>query len=180
MFNFSERIIMNAKILFSTVLFLIFVNIGLYGQHRHIHGTVYETVAHGNHFHVYPLVGANVVWEGTTRGTSTDENGHFHLDVAVELPHNIVISYIGYQSDTIQVNSYNEGISVVLESVQDLDEVEVTARRPGAHVSSLDPILTNVLTTSELQRAACCNLSEAFETNISVDVSYSDAVTGAQ
>ncbi|MDR0828693.1 MAG: TonB-dependent receptor [Prevotellaceae bacterium] len=32
----------------------------------------------------------------------------------------------------------------------------------------------------ELLRAACCNLSESFETNASVDVSYSDAATGAK
>lgn len=171
---------MNAKILFPIILFLFFVNVDLIGQQRHIHGEVFERVAHGNRYHEHPLVGANVVWEGTTSGTSTDADGHFHLHVVVDLPHNIVISYIGYKSDTIKINSHRDEIFVVLESVQDLDEVEVTARRPGAHVSSLDPILTNVLTTSELQRAACCNLSEAFETNISVDVSYSDAVTGAQ
>ncbi len=47
-------------------------------------------------------------------------------------------------------------------------------------MSSLDPVLTNVITDSEMQRAACCNLAEAFETNVSVDVSYSDAVSGAQ
>lgn len=162
------------------ILIMIFGCHAVFGQHQHIHGNVFEREVHGDHDHYFPLVGANIVWEGTTKGTSTDENGHFHLAISVELPHKIIVSYIGYKSDTLMVNAHNDEINVVLESVQDLDEVEVTARRPGAHVSSLDPILTNVLTTSELQRAACCNLSEAFETNISVDVSYSDAVSGAQ
>ena len=39
---------------------------------------------------------------------------------------------------------------------------------------------TEKITTKELHRAACCNLSESFETNPSVDVSFSDAVTGAK
>ena len=33
---------------------------------------------------------------------------------------------------------------------------------------------------AELQKAACCNLSESFETNPSVDVSFTDAITGAK
>ena len=33
---------------------------------------------------------------------------------------------------------------------------------------------------AEFHRAACCNLSEAFETNASVDVTFSDAATGAE
>lgn len=37
-----------------------------------------------------------------------------------------------------------------------------------------------VMTQSELFRAACCNLGESFSTNPSVDVSYSDAATGAK
>ena len=149
-------------------------------QHDQLQGRVYEKEVHGNHFHIYPLVGAHVVWLGTTSGTTTDQEGHFHLDLTVELPHKIVVSYIGYQSDTLLVESLHEPLAVVLEARQDLEEVEVTGRRPGAHVSSLEPVLTQVITTSEMQRAACCNLSEAFETNISVDVSYSDAVSGAQ
>ncbi|MDR4988819.1 MAG: TonB-dependent receptor [Bacteroidales bacterium] len=163
-----------------SVLLILMTAFSLKAQRGYIHGNVYEKEVHGNHFHIHPLVGANVVWLGTTRGTVTDDRGHFHLEISVELPHKLLVSYIGYQSDTVLVNTPDDMIAVVLELPHDLDEVEVTARRPGAHVSSLDPILTQVLTTSELQRAACCNLSEAFETNISVDVSYSDAVSGAQ
>ena len=44
----------------------------------------------------------------------------------------------------------------------------------------LGPIQVQKIGTEELHSAACCNLSEAFETNASVDVSYSDAATGAK
>jgi hypothetical protein len=37
-----------------------------------------------------------------------------------------------------------------------------------------------VMTERNYLRHACCNLSESFETNPSVDVSYNDAVTGSK
>ena len=37
-----------------------------------------------------------------------------------------------------------------------------------------------LIEAGELKKAACCNLSESFQTNASVDVNYSDAVTGAK
>ncbi len=53
-------------------------------------------------------------------------------------------------------------------------------RAPGAHISRTDLIATQQITLGELKKAACCNLSESFETNASVDVNYSDAITGAK
>lgn len=37
-----------------------------------------------------------------------------------------------------------------------------------------------VMTSKELLKAACCNLAEAFETNPSIDVNFSDALTGTK
>ncbi|HRF24857.1 MAG TPA: hypothetical protein PLR98_11860, partial [Chitinophagaceae bacterium] len=59
-----------------------------------------------------------------------------------------------------------------------LNEIIVTSRQRSTYLSSLNPIRTQVMTERELFKAACCNLSESFETNPSVDVSYNDAVTG--
>lgn len=39
---------------------------------------------------------------------------------------------------------------------------------------------TSIISAAELKKAACCNLGESFTTNPSVDVSYSDAATGAR
>ncbi len=127
-----------------------------------------------------PLAGANVVWLGTTQGAATNGDGVFQLNTSVDLPHRLVVSFMGYQSDTIWVESAQRNLDVVLVSSKQLDEVVVSSRKSGSHVSSIEPIYTNVITEDELQRAACCNLSEAFETNASVDVSFTDAVSGAQ
>lgn len=60
-----------------------------------------------------------------------------------------------------------------------LDQVEIKASR-GRVKNELTPLNTETLGRQELFRAACCNLGESFTTNPSVDVSYSDAATGAR
>jgi len=61
-----------------------------------------------------------------------------------------------------------------------LEQVEVKAQNGSRlkvkHVTSN----TEIIGQAQLVRAACCNLSESFTTNPSVDVNYSDAATGAK
>lgn len=61
-----------------------------------------------------------------------------------------------------------------------LSEVEVSNKNFSSYVSS--KLITNTLkiTQKELKKAACCNLSESFETSPSIDVSYTDAITGVK
>lgn len=68
----------------------------------------------------------------------------------------------------------------VLQKVQKMDQIIIRPKGTGTSFSFLNPIQSQRISSAELQRAACCNLSEAFETNPSVDVSYSDAATGAK
>lgn len=62
----------------------------------------------------------------------------------------------------------------------EIQEVTVVQRKKGKVKSRTEAFDTEKINAEELCRAACCNLSEAFETNASVDVSYSDAATGAK
>lgn len=123
------------------------------------------------------LVGANVYWLGTQEGTITDVSGAFTLPLN-KGTRQLVVSYIGYKSDTLQILG-NEYVEITLVS-EALNEVVVAGRKAGAHMSRIDPLTTTNITGEELCKAACCNLSESFETNASVDVSYSDAATGAK
>ena len=71
--------------------------------------------------------------------------------------------------------------AVVADTLQTetLDGVTVKAH-PHGRVKGSGVANTEMITASELLRAACCNLGESFTTNPSVDVSYADAATGAQ
>lgn len=60
-----------------------------------------------------------------------------------------------------------------------LNQVEVRAAS-GRVKNGISPLNTETIGREELFRAACCNLSESFNTNPSVDVNYSDAATGAK
>jgi Outer membrane receptor for ferrienterochelin and colicins len=61
-----------------------------------------------------------------------------------------------------------------------LEEVLVRPKTLGTVNFRTTALQTQKITEFELTRAACCSLAESFETNPSVDVSYSDAVTGAK
>jgi outer membrane receptor for ferrienterochelin and colicins len=138
-------------------------------------GVVMETDDRGN-FH--PLKGASIMWLHNGQGIQTDSNGVFKMQ-RDSLGNKIVISFAGYKTDTLEVGAAGE-LKVVLASGQQLKEVKVSARQRSSYYSLLNPIRTQVLTDKELFKAACCNLSESFETNPSVDVSYNDAVTGSK
>ncbi len=125
-----------------------------------------------------PLPGASIYWSGTTQGTTTDANGRFSITKpTAHAP--LVISFVGYQSDTIHVHD-QWVIEIVLMPNATLKEVVVESRTFGTQISSLNPQKVETISAKELQKAACCNLSESFETNASVDVSFSDAITGAK
>ncbi len=125
------------------------------------------------------LPGANLVWAGTSTGTSTNAAGFFNLRRTRETD-KLVVSFVGYKTDTITVGPDDEYIIHRLTQGSQIGEVLVVSRASGTHINRAEPILTVNITAAELCKAACCNLSESFETNASVDVNYSDASTGAK
>ena len=119
---------------------------------------------------VLPVFGANVYWEGTNLGVVTDPAGNYSINEAESLPAILSVSYVGYTVDT-NVFIDNKYIFYLKPSVN-LNEVEVEGRKNTTSTSLIEPINIQTLSTGEIQKAACCNLSECFETNNSVDVSY--------
>ena len=128
--------------------------------------------------HGEPLVGANVYWAGTGVGIATDFEGNFTL-MPVKTTRLLVASFVGCHNDTITILN-REPLTIVLIDETVLDEVTITERKMGVLKSRTSAFDTQTIGTEELCRAACCNLSEAFETNASVDVAYADAATGAK
>ena len=125
-----------------------------------------------------PLAGANVYWLNTTSGVNTDAHGNFNIEVR-SLPHELVISFVGFANDTLPVSDASFKKITLKKSVE-LKEVNVEARQGTTSFSTLNPLNVEKLNEGEILKAACCNLSEAFETNPTINVSYKDAVTGAK
>ena len=125
------------------------------------------------------LAGANVFWLDTNIGAVTDFEGNFSIPYK-ETYKKLVISYVGYQTDTISVSGNAKPIRHALKASSELDEVTISARRKASSRSYIEPQNVINVSSDELLKAACCNLSESFETNPSIDVNFTDAVTGTR
>ncbi|WP_421870942.1 carboxypeptidase-like regulatory domain-containing protein [Marinoscillum sp.] len=136
--------------------------------------TISGMVADQNH---EPLIGATVLEENTQNGIVTDVNGKFSFKLN-DPKSNIVISYTGYETKILKPEGSGPFHIMLSESEESLDEVVVTGS--STFMDKLEPKHVEIITAGELAKAACCNLSESFETNASVDVSYTDAITGAK
>ena len=61
-----------------------------------------------------------------------------------------------------------------------IEEVKLIKMGEATALSKKETGLTFNISSKELLKAACCNLSESFETNATVDVAFSNAVTGTK
>lgn len=125
-----------------------------------------------------PLPGAVVKATGTN-AVSTDANGLFTITVD-STDTRLITSFIGYVTDTTLISVQTPAVTIILKDGVQLTKVEVRGNNKSTYVSGINPIKTQVMTEDELEKAPCCNLSESFETNPSVDVNYGDAVTGTR
>ncbi len=162
---------------FWSLLLVSLVPLQLLGQQetdRTISGHVIYLDAEGKE---EPLVGANVYWLNGNQGVVTDVHGSFSISRHPDYK-SLVCSYVGFLADTIKgVESGVLKIELIPES---LEEVRVVHRKKSTEISLFETLKVEQIGEKELLKAACCNLSESFETNPSVDVSYTDAVTGVR
>lgn len=77
--------------------------------------------------------------------------------------------------ETEIVANWEEDFDVV-----DLQVARITNNKPKTALDANAAGLQINISDKELLKAACCNLSESFETNATVDVSYSNAVSGTK
>jgi outer membrane receptor for ferrienterochelin and colicin len=124
------------------------------------------------------LPGVNIYWQGTNRGVASTEDGSFEIRKGSN-QHMLVFSFVGYETKVVHVDNLDK-LEVVLEPNLKIGEVTVVKKDRGTYLQAMETIHTERIGSAELHKAACCNLAESFETNPSVDVSYSDAVTGAK
>jgi hypothetical protein len=125
-----------------------------------------------------PLPGVHVYYLGTKKGSTTNEKGLFSLNHD-HSNHQLVFSFIGYEPDTLTIE-HNQEINVVMGEGKILKDFEIEFRRGSYSFSKIDPRHAHIIGQDELRKAACCNLAESFETNPSIDATFTDAVTGTK
>ncbi|MBO7624730.1 MAG: TonB-dependent receptor [Bacteroidales bacterium] len=145
----------------------------LHGQY--LRGVIEEETPDGK---TVPLEGVSVQWLGTQTGTYTDTAGYFSLKKVIG-HRQLLVRHAGYRHDTLFIADTTRFVHLQLRIGHELHPVRIVSTKEGSYISG-KLIQTQVITTEGLRRAACCNLAESFETTASVDVSYSDAVSGAK
>ncbi|HAR39302.1 MAG TPA: SusC/RagA family protein, partial [Porphyromonadaceae bacterium] len=70
-----------------------------------------------------PLIGVNILLQGTSTGTVTDYDGNFELRVPADGV--LEVSYIGYKPQTIPVNNRTSVLIVMQEDTEMLEELVV-------------------------------------------------------
>jgi hypothetical protein len=127
-----------------------------------------------------PLSFVNIYWDGTSLGTITDEKGNFEI-VQTKESKNLVISSIGYITKKLYVQSAQEVLKINLEEdITNMDEVLVSARMKSEVISKISARKIEKLTTASLEKLPCCHLAASFENTLSVDKTFTDAVTGTE
>ncbi|MDD4848198.1 MAG: TonB-dependent receptor [Bacteroidales bacterium] len=155
-------------------IIITFFSLLAFGQTK---GTVYGIDETGKNT---PLPFANIYFSEIEKGVSTDAKGIFNIALPEKKSYQAIVSYVGYQTDTVQIVAGTKNNKINLKAGESLDAVEVKARNSGSMISMMTPFQTETITTHGLQKLACCNLSESFENDPTVDVGYSDAVSGVK
>ncbi|MGB1123430.1 MAG: TonB-dependent receptor plug domain-containing protein, partial [Flavobacteriales bacterium] len=96
-----------------------------------------------------------------------------------EVGDTLVVSMLGFETVGWVFNGESY-VDIPLKAGVELASAEVVEKKASTQLSLLSPLDVQSLNRKELVKAACCNLSEAFETNASVDASFTDAVTGTR
>ncbi|MBI2257457.1 MAG: TonB-dependent receptor [Flavobacteriia bacterium] len=128
------------------------------------------------------LIGAKVKSIKQKTGVITEKDGTFELKLGKELPDTLIFSAFGFRNDTLIVSKKDRFSLIEINLFSDLmlPEVVAEAKKTTHGISKLKVLQVEVIGEGELRKAACCNLSESFETNASVDVNITDAVSGAK
>ena len=142
---------------------------------NNITGVVFENNPSNNQM---ALPGASVYWMDSSEGVVTDFDGKFSISNTGSYT-NLIISYVGYKTDTLKIDN-KKFVKHYLNPASNLDAVTIRSFAKSTSVSYLSSQNIINVSSQELLKAACCNLSESFETNPSIDVNFTDAVTGVK
>ncbi len=129
-------------------------------------------------FEENPIEGATVYYESIDFVVESDGEGSFEIPFSEN--GQLVIEHIGYKQFKIKT-LVNTPWVIKLQPDQDkLGEIVIQTQRKNTERNQKTNTNTMTMNSGELLKAACCNLAESFETNPSIDVNFSDAISGSK
>ena len=142
----------------------------LFSQGMDINGTVLDKDKRS------PLIGANVMIEGTTFGAATNSKGRFIISGIPEGDHTIIATYMGYSTYKESISIGTEGsveIEILLEpeTIQ-MQEYVVTASRRRERIEDA-PAAISVITKKDIRRESNTNLGDYLKGTKGIDFTQS-------
>ena len=161
---------------FNLILITFLLQVSISFSQNYIEGVISYENESGE---IIPFPGVTVFWENTTVGTLTNIDGNYKL-LNSSVSNKLVFKFLGYKEQIIDVSNKKFYNVTMLKDENVLDEVVVNKKRKTIQKSYFKTQNIINVSSEELLKAACCNISESFETNPSIDVSYSNAITGVK
>ena len=125
-----------------------------------------------------PLQGATVAWLNSKKGTVTNKEGEFKINLPKTSPFKLSVSHAGYRTDTLVIADTGY-IEIALAEKSTLTDVTVLGNRAASFITS-GAAKTEVITALELKKAACCDLAGCFETQASVQPQTTNIITNSK
>ena len=99
------------------------------------------------------IPGVNVIIDGTNIGTVTDFDGNFVINTSQGAPLTLIVSYMGYSAERVDVTSASQNINVMLSAGQNLEEVIISASRNAQKVTDA-PASVSVISSRQIENSA--------------------------
>ncbi|GAB2619114.1 TonB-dependent receptor [Emticicia sediminis] len=146
---------MMKRFTFSVLVSLLFLSTTLFAQTRSINGTVKDATGSG-------IPGAGVKIKGTTKGTSTDGNGAFKLDVASDAT--LEITAIGYETQSVAVPTSGDVNVILKDAATSLDEVVISVGSRNSKRTLTDtPLPIDIVSSNELRSTGQTTFDKALQ-----------------
>lgn len=111
---------------------------------------------------------ATVLAEGTSRGTTTDVNGNFKLELPQGKSFTLIVRFTGYAEKKVDITTDNPEKSIEISlspSLFDLDEVVVTGTRTQKTLMN-SPVLTRIIPMAQIERNDFVSMIDVLEYTI--------------
>lgn len=126
-----------------------------------------------------PIANVQVSFSGSEIAVKSDSTGYFTIESKDSIYTHLIFFHPIYQSDTIAIENRKK-ITVVLKKLFDIAGATVKAEvGRNSHISS-QTIKTEVVTSEELKKAACCDLAGCFETQGTVQAVTTNMITNSK
>jgi outer membrane receptor protein involved in Fe transport len=173
---------MHQKIIFGVsflILFLFRFDVLSQEQNGRMYFEIKGKVVTTNEGNQEPIPFAKIKSASSDQTAIAKKDGTFTIEV-LQLPDTLLIKAVGFDLFAFTVEKQGEDYTINLGDGNVLKGVTVIGGNLGKYIDLKDPFNIEKIGQDELRKAACCNLSESFETNASVDVNLTDAVSGAK